>query len=1664
LLVVSKDSSLMKFDKFALDQQSQSAFSTIVSFVENYIQYLSSKDTFQGIISDAFGADFNKDTLERLTSEWKRGNFASLPTIESRTSAELQGAYGAYASDGNTIYLSESFVSANRNSPQKLIEVLLEEVGHFLDAELNTKDSPGDEGAIFAGLITGKEITEAEYQALRKEDDSAVIILDNQAVAVEQASKTVSDSGGFEGSQQTLDLGSKNGAIVEFSYEHFFIPDNFILRYEGRNVLETGFVGGRRSGKVSIPKGNSESLEVIVATNDEGTAWNYTVTATPCADTAPLIVESPNGFEDTDDDGDCDATGTVTIGHEAGAPQTIRIENSDTEYDDTSIRVKSGTVFAAIGGVSESLFSGNFEIPTGSTKASVFNPTRGDFKLGGLETDFTSLVILKEGLGLGARFQLPDTLGNILVDSISAPGPDALIIGQNGVRLGSSGKVSLPNPPKFSFFKLFDVEASDLSLEYQSPENRLKFQGKFELDSFVKDTFVNKVTADLSGNNFVQIEDGEADLVGSLKVDTDLKTKSGWGLSNIELNLDTVNNEVGGAAEITFPFKAKIKQTKFELGFKTSPFELDKATVSVDSLNIPIPQAPGVFLQELKGGVDNLSPSDKDPTEFIGGTAFTLGPQSPPINIFNGTFAEFSIPSTSLFRVDLDGKINENRANGTGKAVLLSDKILSSQGEVTLNWDKGFYEFKGSKSILDGLIRTNDSFKLNTNFDLRAGGGASVGIPGFIPLVGGANLASGNYLLDFTNDSNYSNDFGAGWGTVQIQKFGLEASFTVGFKAFFDGRFERIGSKNIPETNSFIIEPDTPWVVMGADWENDANGDVPLVVITPDGTVITEEEFGPSNGIAVVEELSDSTTKAVIVFNPQAGVWDIQVTDDTGLGQVSYTAAEESDIPTLEVISPAATVTDSEVLIEYNAFDADSDAQVSLFYDDDSSGFDGVLIEGDLAETDSTGSFVWDTEGLAPGDYFVYGLAVDENNPPVFDYAPGKVTVTEATDLAVTQTVDDSSILPGETYTYTVTVENNSSTTSKEVSLEEVLPEEVTVLSTSVTPSSQVGNTLSFDLGDLKGGDITSIDITVKAPNTPGSLSGSATVQTRTYDSDLTNDIDLFTTVIEELPAEELPDLAVTRIDQPDSVEVGDSFTYTLEVTNNGPGKADSVILQEDYTEGLNVVNFTPIGSTTLTNLGSTSESFTLGLGALESGETASFEVEVVTSIAGNFVNTTEVTALGQSDTNVFDNLLTSTKQVLSAAPQQVDLELVQSADNLTPSTGDTVNLTLSLTNNGPGVASGIVVEELLPSGLSLISAFAEQGSYDSSTGVWDVGNIRDNLTRTLTIQTEVTTSGPISITSEVTALNEVDSDSTPGNGVETEDDQDTLVLNSSTTPPTKGNTLTGSPDSDRIFGTEGDDRIRLFGDDDVASGKGGDDNLLGDDGNDRLLGGDGNDRLLGGEGNDRLLGGNGADTLLGGDGADRLLGGDGADRLLGEEGNDVLQGNAGDDMLLGGLGNDRLLGGADSDRLLGGEGNDRLLGGNGADTLLGGDGADRLLGGDSADRLLGEEGNDVLLGNAGNDVLIGGLGDDVIEGGEGDDILRGGEGSDKFILSAASGFDIIKDFEVGVDLIALTKGLTFGALSLERKNNGLLIQLDGDVLAQVEGVASLDSSNFRPS
>ena len=188
-------------------------------------------------------------------------------------------------------------------------------------------------------------------------------------------------------------------------------------------------------------------------------------------------------------------------------------------------------------------------------------------------------------------------------------------------------------------------------------------------------------------------------------------------------------------------------------------------------------------------------------------------------------------------------------------------------------------------------------------------------------------------------------------------------------------------------------------------------------------------------------------------------------------------------------------------------------------------------------------------------------------------------------------------------------------------------------------------------------------------------------------------------------------------------------------------------------------------------------------------------------------------------------------------------------------------------------------------------------------------------------------------------------------------------------------------------------------------------------------------------------------DTVLS-DGDDILLVGDEADNSLnGFGGNDTLAGGLGNDTLAGGNGDDVLRGDLNTRHAqVGIGGNDSIFGGAGRDLIGGKGGNDTLFGGGDDDLIWGDDGDDILRGGLGNDTLTG-------------DDFSDGAGSDTFVLALGEGTDAIVDFEVGVDVLGLADGLTFGALSF----SGNAISSGGEILAVLQGVdvTALTESSF---
>jgi hypothetical protein len=136
----------------------------------------------------AFGKDFNIATASDLGVEILGGNLGVSPNVQFLFDDEMNGASGAYSQSTNTIYLNRSFVAENADNPTAVGKVLVEEMGHFLDAYASPIDSPGDEGDIIARLANQEALDTATLFDLKSEDDTGFITVSGDLLPVEFSS------------------------------------------------------------------------------------------------------------------------------------------------------------------------------------------------------------------------------------------------------------------------------------------------------------------------------------------------------------------------------------------------------------------------------------------------------------------------------------------------------------------------------------------------------------------------------------------------------------------------------------------------------------------------------------------------------------------------------------------------------------------------------------------------------------------------------------------------------------------------------------------------------------------------------------------------------------------------------------------------------------------------------------------------------------------------------------------------------------------------------------------------------------------------------------------------------------------------------------------------------------------------------------------------------------------------------------------------------------------------------------------------------------------------------------------------------------------------------------------------------------------------------------
>jgi len=126
-----------------------------------------------------------------------------------------------------------------------------------------------------------------------------------------------------------------------------------------------------------------------------------------------------------------------------------------------------------------------------------------------------------------------------------------------------------------------------------------------------------------------------------------------------------------------------------------------------------------------------------------------------------------------------------------------------------------------------------------------------------------------------------------------------------------------------------------------------------------------------------------------------------------------------------------------------------------------------------------------------------------------------------------------------------------------------------------------------------------------------------------------------------------------------------------------------------------------------------------------------------------------------------------------SVKAQTSDLSITKSVNNNTPFIGDAIIFTLTITNNGPDVATGVAVLDEVPSGYGSITNISNGGATIGNSINWTGLIIQPNRSVVLTLNVTVLSTGIYNNRTEITASSNVDPDSDPTSSFDDDDFND---------------------------------------------------------------------------------------------------------------------------------------------------------------------------------------------------------------------------------------------------------------------------------------------------
>jgi len=194
-----------------------------------------------------------------------------------------------------------------------------------------------------------------------------------------------------------------------------------------------------------------------------------------------------------------------------------------------------------------------------------------------------------------------------------------------------------------------------------------------------------------------------------------------------------------------------------------------------------------------------------------------------------------------------------------------------------------------------------------------------------------------------------------------------------------------------------------------------------------------------------------------------------------------------------------------------------------------------------------------------------------ENNQDSATVCPGPPPPPQPFDLVVSKSVNDRTLLVGQTATYRVVVRNNGPGPATDAKLTDTLNALVTVVSVRSTQGScQRRIPMRCELGTIAAGERVTITIRVKHRESGCRQRNAASATGNGTDSNPANNMDTVDVCVRKVK------LRLSKVASVSTVGAGETFSYRIRVRNPTKGEPRNVKVCDRLPSGLRYVNSQP--------------------------------------------------------------------------------------------------------------------------------------------------------------------------------------------------------------------------------------------------------------------------------------------------------------------------------------------------------------------------------------------------------------------------------------------------------------------------------------------------------